>query len=281
VAAAFVLKLALYVAALGAAGLALTAWAILPSAREARVALRLGVVLALAAAGLTAAKVAVDAAALAGGWSAIFEPPYLDWTLEAQGMFLAILAGGAGLLAAGAALGRRPLAALGGLVMLAGFTTTGHVSGEAGAAWLRAALGVHLLGVAFWMAAPAALLPTARVDDQALLARVRAFSRIALGLVPLALAAGGVLAVVLVERLSSLTGTAYGRLILVKILAAAGAFALGAVNKVWVTARLARDPPRGRTLLRLTLGADAVLFLAALGAVAAATTAFPPESPSG
>jgi putative copper export protein len=276
--AALLLNLALYAAALGAAGLALAAPAILPSAREVRGALRLAGVLALAAAGLGAARFGLDAATLAGGWLSILEPPYLEWTLEAQGLSLALMAAGAVLLGAGALLGRRLLAALGGLLMLASFAGVGHVSSEAGAPWLRVALFAHLGGVAVWIAAPMLLWPTPAIGDAALLARVKAFSRVAVGLVPIAVVAGGVLAVVLVGRPSDLTGTAYGRLILVKVLAATAAFALGAVNQLWVTAALEEDPARGRALLRLTLGADAALFAVALAAVAAATTVFTPAA---
>ncbi len=66
--------------------------------------------------------------------------------------------------------------------------------------------------------------------------------------------------------------TAYGRLILVKIAAAAGALGLGALNKIWVTRQLSVDPQGGRAALRITLSVDACLFATALAAVAAATT---------
>ena len=103
-----------------AAGLALAAWAILPSTREARGALRIAAVLALAATGLAVARFAFDAATLAGGWSSILEPPYFAWTWKALGPFLALVAAGALTLSLGALLGRRPLAALGGLARSAG-----------------------------------------------------------------------------------------------------------------------------------------------------------------
>ena len=114
--------------------------------------------------------------------------------------------------------------------------------------------------------------------DAELLARVRAFSRTAVGLIPLALAAGLVLAVALIERPADLLATAYGRLILIKSLAAAGAFGLGALNKTLVTRVLAENAPKGREVLKMTLAADAVLFSVALTAVAAATTLWPPTA---
>jgi putative copper export protein len=274
----FLVELALYATALGAAGHALAAWALLPSTDEARQPLRVALVLAVVTVGVAALRFAFDAAELAGGWSSILEPPYLEWTWKAQRLFLVLLAVGAATIGIGAAIGRRPLAALGAVVLLASFATIGHVSAAKAPAWLRLALGAHLIGISFWTAAPALLWPRASIGDAALLTRVRAFSRIAVGLIPVALIAGGSMAVVLVGSVAHLTGTGYGRMILVKSLAASVAFLLGALNKTWVTARLAADPSRGRALLRLTLSADVVMFTAALIAIAAATTIFPPEA---
>jgi putative copper export protein len=276
--AGFLVELALYVAALGGAGHALAAWTILPSTDEARRPLRAAVVLAIAAVGVAALRFVLNTAELAGGWSSILDPPYLAWTWKVQWLFLVLLAAGAATISIGAAIGQRPLAAVGAVVLLASFATIGHVSAGKAPAWLRLALGAHLLGVSFWTAAPALLWPRGAIGDAALLARVKAFSRIAAGLVPVALIAGATMAVVLVGSVAHLTGSGYGRMILVKSLAASVAFLLGALNKTWVTTRLAVDPPRGRALLRLTLGADALLFTAALTAIAAATTIFPPAA---
>ena len=94
---------------------------------------------------------------------------------------------------------------------------------------------------------------------------------------PVALVAGLVLAVVLLEEPAAATTTAYGRLIVVKAFAASAAFALGALNKVWVTRRLIDDPNKWRAALKATLAVDAVLFAVALIAVAGATTVFTPS----
>ena len=53
--------------------------------------------------------------------------------------------------------------------------------------------------------------------------------------------------------------------------------ALGAVNKQIVSRWLATDPPQGRRLLRLTLGADAAVFLTALALVSWASTVSGPS----
>jgi putative copper export protein len=272
------LKLALVVTALAAAGLPLASLAVLASEQDARRPLQLAGGLALAAAALAALRLAADAAALAGGWSSVFEPPYLAWTFRAQGSFAALLTAGAALIVAGILAGRRLVAAIGSLAVIFAFTTTGHLSAADGPLWLRAALAVHLLGVAVWITAPALLWPRRTVSDAALRARVEAFGRIAVVLIPLALAAGGLLAAALLGEPSALTDSGYGRMILVKVTAAAGALALGAANKLWIARKLAAHPERGRSLLRLTLGADAALFCLAFTAVAAATTVLPPES---
>jgi putative copper export protein len=269
-------KFVLYAAALGAAGFAFAAATFIEPGRARAGALRAAVAAALAALIVVAFRFLHDAATLAGGWTSIAEPPYLSWTLEAQVSFLSVFAAGAALLVV-AAFGWRWAAAAGGAVIAASFAMTGHVVADSAASWLRVALVAHLVGVAFWLSAPILLWPAAWRDDALLLARTRAFSRAAAGVVPVALVAGLILAVALIERPSSLLGTAYGRLILVKAFAATAALGFGALNKVWVTRRLAEDPKTGRALLRATLAADAVLFTAALTAVAAATTIAAPS----
>lgn len=271
---AALIKLALYAAALGAAGLAFNAAAVLASPQEARPWLRVAAGLGLVALLVAAMRLALETARLAGGWGAIGEPPYLDWTLRAQAPFLAALGPGLLLLAVAGCLGRRRLAAAGGLLTLAAFPMVGHTSGEPLMWLLRAAVVAHLVGVAAWLAAPAVLWPRRALEDAAVLARVRRFSGLALSLVPLALAAGALTALALLERPADLIATAYGRLILVKVVAATLALGLGALNKTWVTTRLAADPGRGRGALRLTLAADAALFATALAAIAAATTVY-------
>jgi putative copper export protein len=159
---------------------------------------------------------------------------------------------------------------------LASFTAAGHVSAAPPAVWLRLALWAHLIGVACWLTAPVLLWPARSRDDAIVLARTQAFSQLATGIVPVALVAGLILAAVLIEEPGDAIATAYGRLIVIKAFAASAAFALGALNKVWVTRRLMDDPQKGRAALKATLAADAVLFATALIAVAGATTVFAP-----
>lgn len=66
--------------------------------------------------------------------------------------------------------------------------------------------------------------------------------------------------------------TAYGQLLLAKLVLAGAALGLGALNKVSLTARLRDAPVQARGQLRASLAAEAVLFAGALVLVALATT---------
>jgi putative copper export protein len=83
---------------------------------------------------------------------------------------------------------------------------------------------------------------------------------------------GGWLALRLAGGFEPLVGSTYGRLRLAKLGAAGIALALGAANAFLVTRAVAEDGLRGRRLLKLTLGLDALLFTAALMAISAATS---------
>ncbi len=265
-------KLAIYAAVLGAAGFSFAALGVTTAPQSVRRYLGAASLLSIVAAATAGLRILLDAVRLAGDWAAVGEPPYLSWAFDAQSGFIAAFAPGAIILFTAGLARWRVAAAIGGAVMLASFAATGHASAD-GAPWpARAALVVHLWGVAFWVAAPIVLWPAAWTDHAELLDRMKRFSRIATLIVPASLAAGAVLVVTLLPQLTNLVTTTYGRLIALKVVLAASAFGLGAINKVWVTQRLEINPVHGRRLLKLTLSADAILFAVALTAVAAATT---------
>jgi putative copper export protein len=132
---------------------------------------------------------------------------------------------------------------------------------------------------AFWLAGPITLWPTRNLDDATVTARVTRFSNFAVAAVPLLFVLGLWLALLLAGGWSALLTSLYGQLLLAKLGAATVALALGAYNKTIVTKRLRTAPEAGRRALKLTLGLDAVLFLIALGAIAAATSLTGPPSP--
>lgn len=141
------------------------------------------------------------------------------------------------------------------------------ITGHAGAAepqWLtRPAVFVHAVGIAAWAGALLPLLAALRgpFPDVAALQR---FSRwIPVALLPL-IVAGAVLALIQVERPVALIETAYGQVLLAKLVLLAAAFALAVYNRLRLTGPvLAGDAAATRRLVR-TIAAEAVLIMLVL-----------------
>jgi putative copper resistance protein D len=120
--------------------------------------------------------------------------------------------------------------------------------------------------------APITLWPSASLSDEIVLTRSGRFSRLALFIVPVLFAIGLWLAVVLAGSVNDLLSSAYGQLLIAKLVVAGAALGLGAYNKQIVTRKLSHTPADGRRALTATLSLDAVLFAGALIFVGLATT---------
>jgi putative copper export protein len=265
---AFALRLALNAATLLAIGLAAAAamGVIRPDERRGwRGAVRTLAALVIVLAGLRGLLGAVQ---LNGGLEGALSPDLLGMVGRFQGPSLCALIAGAAL----TALGGRLAPILGAIMLASGYGLIGHTRAlEApGPAPLVAALHVMIAGV--WLAAPLVLWPRAGVSDARLAERLTRFGALARWLVPLLFIGGGWLALRLAGGFEPLVGSTYGRLLLAKLGAAGIALALGAANAFLVTRAVAEDGLRGRRLLKLTLGLDALLFTAALMAISAATS---------
>ncbi len=119
-------------------------------------------------------------------------------------------------------------------------------------------LGVHLLGIAFWLGALTPLLMVLCSSDPRVAASVAArFSVIAIGVVAVLIAAGMGLLWMLLGRFSELWGSTYGRFMSLKLLLVAGLLCCAAVNKWRLTPRLLTNEPaavRGlKTSIRLEM----------------------------
>lgn len=179
-----------------------------------------------------------------------------------------------GALAAGAGLlwRSRRLAWLGALAMAASFGFTGHTQGVEKPGLLPALAAIHVLIAGFWFAAPVTLFPHTHLSDSVLLNRLKRFSAIAVFAIPLLIVLGLWLALSLTGGANQLLGSAYGRLLLLKLAAGLAALGLGALNKRVIAARVAAEPVQGRRWLRTALLAEAMFFIVAIVAVSAATT---------
>jgi copper transport protein len=148
-----------------------------------------------------------------------------------------------------------------------GLAATGH-AGAAEPQWLtRSAVFVHAVGIAAWTGALLPLFAALRgpVPDVAALQR---FSRwIPVALLPL-IVVGAVLAVIQVGRPAALLETAYGQVLLAKLVLLAGVFALAVYNRLLLTRPvLAGDAVATRRLVR-TIAVETVLVVLVLSVAA-------------
>lgn len=209
-------------------------------------------------------------AQMGDGTTLDFELASLAWA--ALGNSSVFIVAGVLIAAAGVWLRLRALALIGGSAASVGFGLTGHTQGLADPGLAPLAVGLHVLIAGLWIAAPISLYPSTRIDDATLLARLRRFSALAVAAIPVLVALGVWLALLLAGGWPNLYGSAYGQLLLGKLAIGAVGVAIGALNKQVLTKRLASSPSAGRKLLKLTLGAEAVLFATAIILVSAATT---------
>jgi len=275
----FGIKLGLYGSALLAAGLGLHAsFGIVTRSDQTR-AMRTAMLAGFVALLFAALRLALANVQL-GGATAVLDPSALSWTWPALGPSSTATAIGAALLAAAWAMRSRIAAGAGAVALAASFALTGHSQALESPGLAPWAVGLHVLIAAFWFAGPITLWPTRALEDATLYARVARFSNNAVAAIPLLFALGLWLALLLAGGWTALVASPYGQLLLAKLAAASLALALGAYNKAIVTARLRAAPEAGQRALKLTLSLDALLFLIALSAVAAATSLTGPGPPS-
>ncbi|WP_135210614.1 CopD family protein [Vitreimonas flagellata] len=276
--ALFAIKLGLYGSALLAAGLGLHASLNIIAREDRPRALRTAAVAGLTALIFAALRLGLANVQL-GGANALLDPATLSWTWPALGPSSTAVVVGAVAMAAGWLLRSSIATAIGAIAFSISFGLTGHTQALESPGLAPWALGAHVLIAAFWFAGPITLWPARSLEEATLAARVTRFSKFAVAAVPALFALGVWLGLLLAGGWTPLLTSLYGQLLIAKLAAANFALALGAYNKSVVTARLQTAPETGQRALRLTLGLDAVLFLIALAAIAAATSLTGPPSP--
>lgn len=276
--ALFAIKLGLYGSALLAAGLGLHASLNIIARDDRSRALRTATVAGLFALIFAALRLGLANVQL-GGANSLLDPATLSWTWPALGPSSTAVAVGAVAMAVGWLLRSSIATALGAIAFAISFGLTGHTQALESPGLAPWATGAHVLIAAFWFAGPITLWPARNLEEATLAARVTRFSNFAVTAVPTLFALGLWLALLLAGGWSPLLTSLYGQLLIAKLAAASFALALGAYNKSVVTTRLQTAPETGQRALRLTLGLDAVLFLIALAAIAAATSLTGPPSP--
>jgi putative copper export protein/mono/diheme cytochrome c family protein len=141
----------------------------------------------------------------------------------------------------------------------------GHVGAADGATGDSLVLSeaLHLVAAGLWLGAliPLWLSLKALSSEQAALVCER-FSPIGLGCVLVLAGSGLIQAVQLVGSLPALVGTAYGQIALLKIALFLAALALAAVNRLWLTDRLASHATAARRTLLTSVGIETLFGLA-------------------
>jgi copper transport protein len=121
---------------------------------------------------------------------------------------------------------------------------------------------LHAIGVAYWIGALIRLAFAVRQDPARALPVIRMFSTGVLGAVALL-----ALAVVQVEAPANLMGTAYGRVLIEKILVVMAVLGLAALDRVWLPPALVVPEGSGGTWLVRSVAAEIVLSVANLALV--------------
>ena len=270
--AVFAAKLCVLAAALTSAGLG---WAIALGGDLARRVRRALVFAAALAAVLAYLLLLLTAnAQLGGAWASALDPSTLGWIWPGRQAQVLVLSLGLASVVAASVAKLRLLGLAAVLLIGVSFALSGHAAALEDGLLAQIGVAIHGFAASFWFIAPLLLWPRGDGYDASV---VRRFSEAAIWIVPMVFAAGGYLAWRLAGGLTELFTTAYGQLLSAKLAVALVVLALGAVNKQIVSRWLATDPPQGRRLLRLTLGADAAVFLTALALVSWASTVSGPS----
>jgi putative copper export protein len=149
--------------------------------------------------------------------------------------------------------------ALAAVLLLAAFDDTGHVSTLSDAVQLM--LVLHVAAVFLWIGALYPLLLLGRMDDIARVQQLmQLFGKLALGIVAALAVTGLYIALQLVEAPGDLVSTAYGRVLLLKILGVCALLMFAATNKLLLVPRLV--PGSAATALPLQRSIRAEWFVA-------------------
>jgi len=279
-AAVVMLRAGYHAASLGAAGLALFAAAFAHRLDAAGLAhLRRGT-LGAAAAGIALSLLAlvVQAAVLTEGsdpfdgetWRAMMVSRIGDaFWLRCAGLLLVALS----------AMGSRfgvALGAMGALMVAASYAAMGHSTLYRPRQMLSALVVLHLLAVAFWIGSLPPLARAAR-DGAAGAALIAEWSRAALGIVAVVVAAGLLLAWYLVGRWDLLVSTWYGGALIAKVALFAALLAFAAWHRLRLTPALARGGPEAGARLTRSIRIEMIVALLVFWAAAEMVSVHPAD----
>jgi copper transport protein len=144
---------------------------------------------------------------------------------------------------------------------------SGHASAAAPQWATRPAVFFHVVGVAYWVGALLPLVLAVKQAPAQAFPVVRRFSIGALVAVAVLTLAGLVLALIQVETPANLTETAYGRVLIAKLVLVLGLLGLAALNRRWLTPALISSGRFGSKWLVRSIAAEILLATAILALV--------------
>lgn len=281
---AVMVKAVLYAATLGAAGgVFFLSYADSLLDRVERLAAR-RLVQILVAASLIASvtRIVVSAGSMSGDASGMLDAGLVGMIWHAgEGRAIGVRAAGLLLALSGVLRHGRP-----GVLTLAGaagaatsFAWVGHAHTTA-SGWPILLIGIHLLGVAFWLGALGPLLLLARHNDPRRIAPAAARFGTAAGSVVAALILAGLAVLwILLNSASELWTSGYGRTLCLKLALVACLLACAALNKLRLTPRLMAGDVNAVRTLRISIRIELVLASLILIVTAALTTLTGPPRP--
>ncbi|MEQ8658832.1 MAG: CopD family protein [Hyphomicrobiales bacterium] len=170
----------------------------------------------------------------------------------------------------------RTIAAMVGAAAVAlSFGLTGHATRDPQWAFLTL-ITVHLMAVSFWFGALLPLYQLSRPGhDTVEAARLsHRFGQQASCIVPLLIAVGGVFAYLLLGSLQAVFATAYGQMLLLKLVIVAVVLAIAALNKLRLVPAMEAQAAGAAKRFQISLRWEALVFLMIFTATALLTTSF-------
>jgi len=231
--------------------------------------------LSILSVGAGAAQIMVSAASMSDALSGMWDGSLVRLIWQAgAGRINAVRVLGLALAALGMTRDRPAWwAVFGAAAAATSFAWSGHTRALNPSSLPTLLVGVHLLGVAFWLGALVALRLIASNPDPAGVApSVARFGAAALFVVSGLIAAGLGLLWIMLGDLTQLWGSPYGRYAMLKLTFVAGLLGLAAFNKLSLTPRLLAHDSRALRALRGSIRLELLLGALILLATAVLTT---------
>jgi copper transport protein len=193
----------------------------------------------------------------------------------------ALIAAAAMVLAVAAPSANEPAASWLSAVALAGvgaaLAASGHASAAAPQLLTRPTVFVHGVAVALWVGALVPLGAVMMVPERRA-AELMRFSRLMPAVIALLVASGSMLAIIQMQRIDALWTTDYGEVLFRKLVLVLLLLQLAAMNRYWLTPRVAPGETAAARWLGRTIVLECVIVVVVLGLVATWRFTPPPRS---